>query len=115
MAGAWPRWRSTASSCRPTASIASRSATPSCCTCCGTSFMSRWGKRMSSETPFGACPLPILDHEQILLGHGSGGVLTAQLVERLFLPAFDNPVLGRLDDQAVVEVQGTRLAFTTDS
>ena len=70
---------------------------------------------MSSETPFGACPLPVLDHEEILLGHGSGGVLTAQLIDRLFLPAFDNPILGRLDDQAVLDLAGTRVAFTTDS
>jgi hydrogenase expression/formation protein HypE len=69
----------------------------------------------SEETPFGACPLPIVDHKQILLGHGSGGVLTSQLIEGIFLPAFANPVLARLDDQAVVELGGARLAFTTDS
>jgi hydrogenase expression/formation protein HypE len=70
---------------------------------------------MSSETPFGECPMPVLDHEQILLGHGSGGTLSTQLLERVFLPAFGNPVLDRLDDQAVVDVPGSRLAFTTDS
>ena len=69
----------------------------------------------SEETPFGTCPLPIVDHKQILLGHGSGGVLTSQLIEGIFLPAFANPVLARLDDQAVVELGGARLAFTTDS
>jgi len=70
---------------------------------------------MSSETPLGECPAPILDHKQILLGHGSGGTLTAQLIERVFLPAFGNPILERLDDQAVLELPGARLAFTTDS
>lgn len=70
---------------------------------------------MSSETPFGECPMPILDHQRILLGHGSGGTLTAQLIERVFLPAFGNPILERLDDQALLELPGTRLAFTTDS
>ncbi len=70
---------------------------------------------MSSETPFGSCPMPVLDHKEILLGHGSGGTLTAQLVEKLFLPALGNPILDRLEDQAVVEIDGTRLAFTTDS
>ncbi len=70
---------------------------------------------MSSETPFGECPMPLLDHQQVLLGHGSGGTLTAQLLERIFLPAFSNPILDRLDDQAVLEAPGTRLAFTTDS
>jgi hydrogenase expression/formation protein HypE len=62
------------------------------------------------------CPLPALQHSHVLLGHGSGGKLTAQLVEQLFLPAFHNPWLARLDDQAVLAVDGaTRLAFTTDS
>ncbi|HLE02905.1 MAG TPA: hydrogenase expression/formation protein HypE, partial [Dehalococcoidia bacterium] len=37
------------------------------------------------------------------------------LVERLFLPAFRNPYLEKLDDQAVLTLNGTRLAFTTDS
>jgi hydrogenase expression/formation protein HypE len=64
---------------------------------------------------FGVCPLPIFEHKQIVLGHGSGGKLTAELIEKIFLPAFANPVLDRLDDQAVVEINGSRLAFTTDS
>jgi hydrogenase expression/formation protein HypE len=63
----------------------------------------------------GSCPLPIFDHKQIVLGHGSGGKLTADLIEKIFLPAFRNPTLDKLDDQAVVDIGGTRLAFTTDS
>jgi len=64
---------------------------------------------------FGACPLPLFDHNQIVLGHGSGGKLTAELIEKVFLPAFANPVLNKLDDQAVLDINGSRLAFTTDS
>src|SRR5581483_9097386 len=64
---------------------------------------------------FGSCPLPIFEHKQIVLGHGSGGKLTAELIEKLFLPAFANPILEKLDDQAVLQVNGSRLAFTTDS
>jgi len=64
---------------------------------------------------FGSCPLPVLDHEQIVLGHGSGGKLTADLIDQVFLPAFKNPILEKLDDQAVLTVGGARLAFTTDS
>ncbi len=64
---------------------------------------------------FGSCPLPIFDHKQIVLGHGSGGKLTAELIEKIFLPAFSNPILAKLDDQAVLQVNGSRLAFTTDS
>lgn len=61
------------------------------------------------------CPTPIREHEQILLGHGSGGRLTEELVPKLFLPAFNNEQLARLNDQAVLEINGVRLAFTTDS
>src|ERR1700742_84740 len=64
---------------------------------------------------FGSCPLPIFQHPQIVLGHGSGGKLTADLIDQIFLPAFRNPVLEKLDDQAVVTIGGVRLAFTTDS
>jgi hydrogenase expression/formation protein HypE len=64
---------------------------------------------------FRSCPLPIFDHQQIVLGHGSGGKLTADLIEQIFLPAFSNPVLNKLDDQAVLTIGGARLAFTTDS
>src|SRR5580698_8230385 len=64
---------------------------------------------------FGSCPLPIFQHPQIVLGHGSGGKLTADLIDQVFLPAFKNPILDKLDDQAVVTVGGQRLAFTTDS
>jgi len=62
-----------------------------------------------------SCPLPILDHKQIVLGHGSGGKLTSELIEKLFLPAFGNSYLNKLDDQAVLQVNGSRLAFTTDA
>jgi len=65
--------------------------------------------------PGGSCPLPVLHHDQIVLGHGSGGKLSAELLERVFLPAFSNPTLDKLDDQAVLQVGHTRLAFTTDS
>ncbi|HKU26595.1 MAG TPA: hydrogenase expression/formation protein HypE [Candidatus Sulfotelmatobacter sp.] len=69
----------------------------------------------ATSLPGSACPIPITPHEQIVLGHGSGGKLSAQLIERLFIPAFSNPVLDRLDDQAVFEIGSSRLAFTTDA
>jgi hydrogenase expression/formation protein HypE len=68
-----------------------------------------------ASSPGGSCPLPVLHHDQIVLGHGSGGKLSAQLIESVFLPAFSNPLLDRLDDQAVLQINGSRLAFTTDS
>jgi hydrogenase expression/formation protein HypE len=72
-------------------------------------------KLQGEASPLGACPLPLIHDEQIVLGHGSGGKLSAQLIEQVFLPAFSNPVLDRMDDQAVIQVDSTRLAFTTDA
>jgi hydrogenase expression/formation protein HypE len=55
-------------------------------------------------------------HDQRLsLGHGGGGRLTAELIERVFLPACSNPLLAPLNDQAVFAIGDVRLAFTTDS
>ena len=61
------------------------------------------------------CPLPVTKRDKVLLGHGSGGKLSAELLRDVFLPAFSNPALCRMDDQAIVEAAGARLAFTTDS
>ncbi len=52
--------------------------------------------------------------DRILLGHGSGGKLYRDLVRDVFVSAFANPVLSRLDDAAVLAPSG-RVAFTTDS
>jgi hydrogenase expression/formation protein HypE len=64
---------------------------------------------------FADCPLPLADAREILLGHGSGGVLTSRLIETMIVPAFKNPMLDALDDQALFTIGGARLAFTTDS
>jgi hydrogenase expression/formation protein HypE len=50
-----------------------------------------------------------------VLGHGSGGKLTAELIRDVFLPAFRNPILAGMNDQAVVRLNDSRVAFTTDS
>lgn len=62
-----------------------------------------------------SCPAPIRTRGAIVLGHGSGGKLTAELIETMFLPAFRNDVLARMEDQAVLDIGGARLAFTTDA
>jgi hydrogenase expression/formation protein HypE len=62
-----------------------------------------------------SCPTPLRTNDTVLLGHGSGGKLSAELIRGVFLPALNNPILSRLDDQAIVRVNGQRLAFTTDS
>jgi hydrogenase expression/formation protein HypE len=61
------------------------------------------------------CPAPLAAKDSILLGHGSGGRLSEDLLRNIILPALSNPVLERLNDQAIVDVGGSRLAFTTDS
>jgi len=62
------------------------------------------------------CPVPLSATDRVLLGHGSGGRLSAELLRRVFLPAFGNDVLNALEDQATLELgDGQRLAFTTDS
>jgi hydrogenase expression/formation protein HypE len=69
---------------------------------------------------FASCPMPRLDEDRIALAHGGGGRLTQRLIERVFLPAFANPLLQTRHDGAVFQVPGARaplprLAFTTDA
>jgi len=74
-------------------------------------------RRMSNPvSPVGAaCPLPLDRYPAITLAHGGGGKLSRQLVEELFLGAYAGPELSKLHDGAVLQVEGGRLAFTTDS
>jgi len=62
-----------------------------------------------------SCPVPRVADDRIVLAHGGGGRLTHQLIEKIFMPAFGNPMLEQRHDGAVVAVNGSRMAFTTDS
>jgi hydrogenase expression/formation protein HypE len=66
-----------------------------------------------------SCPVPLRDHPQIVMGHGGGGRLSAELIQHLFLPAFSGGALSdtllQLGDAAVIDLGGPRLAFSTDS
>lgn len=53
--------------------------------------------------------------DKILLSHGSGGKASHELINDLFLPAFSNPILDQLNDQAVLQFGDVRIAYTTDS
>ena len=53
--------------------------------------------------------------KKILLGHGSGGKLTHELIDRLFVKYFSNPALDRQTDAALLDLPGNDLAFTTDA
>jgi hydrogenase expression/formation protein HypE len=72
---------------------------------------------MSEQLDFDGwvCPVPLRDHPQIVMGHGGGGKLSAELVEHLFLPAFGEAATGDMGDSAVLGVGNERLAFSTDS
>ncbi len=71
---------------------------------------------MSAPDPAGwSCPLPLRDQETIVLGHGGGGQLSAELIEHLFVPAFGDATLRQLGDSAIIEPGAGRLAFSTDS
>jgi hydrogenase expression/formation protein HypE len=73
------------------------------------------GKRPDSFASALNCPLPLRDYQQIVLGHGGGGKLSAELIEHIFLPAFRNEYLAALADSAVVQAGQARLALSTDS
>ena len=62
-----------------------------------------------------SCPVPRVADDRIVLAHGGGGRLTHQLIEKIFMPAFSNDMLEQRHDGAVLAVNGSRLAFTTDS
>lgn len=67
-----------------------------------------------------SCPMPLRDHERIVLGHGGGGQLSGELIEHLFLPAFGAAAsTAQATDAAMLDLvvggsAGGRLAFTTD-
>ncbi len=61
------------------------------------------------------CPLPLRGSPTIVMGHGGGGTMSAELVDHLFLPSFADDTLGQLGDSAVLDLAGSRIAFSTDS
>lgn len=60
------------------------------------------------------CPSP-LQYDQIVMAHGGGGRLMQQLLDAIIQPVFSNPILNQKHDSAVLNINGSRLAFTTDS
>jgi hydrogenase expression/formation protein HypE len=79
---------------------------------------------MKTDTPvinaedFSTCPLPKSQYDRVLLGHGSGGSLSAELIRKVFIHGLADDPTAPLEDQAVLpfgSIKGPRLAFTTDS
>ena len=62
-----------------------------------------------------ACPTPSMERERILLGHGSGGKLSALLLRDHILPHFTSPALRELGDAAVVPITGSLIVVSTDA
>ena len=79
---------------------------------------------MTDSTPHieaSVCPLPLKHDQRIVLGHGSGGRMSFDLISKLFLPSFDNPILRIGDDAGIITVPHAitdvdcRIAVSTDS
>ncbi len=63
------------------------------------------------------CPLPFTQNEYIVMGHGSGGKMSHDLIRKIFYPCFDNSILRQGDDSGVIHINNNsgRIAFSTDS
>ncbi len=73
---------------------------------------------MTDELPHlegAVCPVPLAHNEQIVMGHGSGGKMSHDLIRKMFLAAFDNSILRTGDDAAPIHIEASRLAVSTDS
>lgn len=63
----------------------------------------------------GACPVPVSTYQEIVLAHGSGGKLSQRLIQSIVLPQFRSRLLEPLHDGATFTLNGSRIAFSTDS
>ena len=61
------------------------------------------------------CPIPLSDYPEVTMAHGGGGRLMNDLIDRVILKAFSNPILNTRHDGAVLAIEGEKLAFATDS
>lgn len=61
-----------------------------------------------------SCPMPVLDFDIINLGHGSGGALTAKLLDAGVFSLFENELLSKKHDGAIFNLSG-RTAMSTDT
>lgn len=73
-----------------------------------------------SEEPLGfegaVCPVPLSRYEKIVLGHGSGGRMSHDLIRQVFLPFLANPILNAGDDAGILSLSpSVKLAFSTDA
>ncbi len=69
--------------------------------------------KSESETTY--CRPPLAASGSIRLGHGSGGKMSADLIETVFLPQLGNEILNRLEDAAQLSLPSSSIAVSTDS
>jgi hydrogenase expression/formation protein HypE len=62
-----------------------------------------------------SCPIPLSNYPRVMLAHGGGGRLMHSLIEKMFRPLFDNELLKQNNDSTVINLTGSKIAFTTDS
>ncbi|MDD4956368.1 MAG: hydrogenase expression/formation protein HypE [Candidatus Omnitrophica bacterium] len=72
-------------------------------------------KDNSISDGYRTCPVPVSSYKKVLLGHGSGGKLTNDLISSVFMRIFDSPELDTRHDGAVMSLGGEKIAMTTDS
>ncbi|MCX6054628.1 MAG: hydrogenase expression/formation protein HypE [Chloroflexi bacterium] len=69
---------------------------------------------ISIEGP--VCPIPMKHYDKIVMGHGSGGRMTQELIQQFFLPYLSNKILLAGNDFACVPIKsGSRIAVSTDA
>ena len=71
--------------------------------------------KVKKSIPSLSCPIPISDYESVTLAHGGGGTLTNKLINKMFVSQFDNQYLNQKHDSAVLRLEKSKIAFTTDS
>ncbi len=82
----------------------------------GSHFTESMPDTSPTSSGFTTCPVPLSHRTEVTVGHGGGGKLTQDLIDRVFRPAFANSALEAQHDGALLQFPGGgRLAFTTDS
>jgi len=71
--------------------------------------------KKENTTGMMSCPLPISDYDAITMAHGGGGKMMNNLIEKMIMHYLSNNMTSEKHDGAVFNVEGHRLAFTTDS
>jgi hydrogenase expression/formation protein HypE len=61
-----------------------------------------------------SCPLPFPQNQKVVIGHGSGGKMTHELVRQIFHAHFKNDISYGMDDSAQFQAQKANYAITTD-